>query len=95
MAGEKERWLGEAERRALDDAMWQLAREGDVRAAKLVYERLATLLPPKPPEPPPLPPSWAEIEALYAALKPTTSTQKEQADGLLDDPADVGAGTSG
>ncbi|MCA3244466.1 MAG: hypothetical protein INF43_04065 [Alphaproteobacteria bacterium] len=70
----------------VDEAMWLRAREGDVAAAKLVYARLAQLLPPPAP---PLPPTWAELQTLINHVQ---QQQKELAHGLLDDTAKLGAG---
>ncbi len=73
----------------VDDAMWLRAREGDVAAAKLVYARLAQVLPPVSLA---LPPSWAELQALILAVQ---QQQKELSHELLDDAAELGAGPAG
>lgn len=73
----------------VDEAMWLRAREGDVAAAKLVYARLAQLLPPPAP---PLPPTWAELQTLWHQVQ---RQQEELTDGVLDDASELGAGAPG
>jgi hypothetical protein len=63
----------------VDEAMWLRAREGDVAAAKVVYARLAQILPPAPPT---LPPTWKEVQQLFQQVQ----TQQK---GLTDDTARV------
>jgi hypothetical protein len=63
----------------VDEAMWLRAREGDVAAAKVVYARLAQILPPTPPT---LPPTWAEVQQLFQQVQ-------AQLKGLTDDTARV------
>jgi hypothetical protein len=73
----------------VDEAMWLRAREGDVAAAKVVYARLAQLLPPAPSSE--LPPTWAELQALIEQVQ---QQQKALQNGLLDDTPHLGAGAA-
>lgn len=76
----------------VDEAMWLRAREGDVAAAKVVYARLAQILPPAPPA---LPPSWAEVEQLFQQVLAQQKGLTDDTAGVLADIAKLDSGPLG